>query len=102
MPLATSYTEDGLKTFMAAQLLSTADVLDWESTAHAAYDAALTRTLRAYGAIADVDEATDMPRLEALARREIWRAVADVTVGAVDFTSGEEGVKRAQLHDHAV
>jgi hypothetical protein len=75
--------------------------LGWEAADDHAQDV-VTATLAQLGA-ATVEEVTDTPRLIAVARQELWRAVANATVGFVDVTGVDGGAEKlSQIHAHAV
>lgn len=104
MPAPTSYTEDTLADFMQAVLKSVATDLTWTDTAD--YQEAINETLLAYGA-ADIADASNITKLRLLARREVWRAVAEETAGHtdVDVSSGPVvgvNAKLSQIHTHAL
>lgn len=58
--------------------------LGW--TAPDSYDEAVISTLIAYGNVTNVSEAIDIPKLRAVARMEVWRAVMEQTAGFYDIT----------------
>jgi len=100
MTAPTSYTEDQLKGFMHRTLGAVASVLNWDVFTNA-YDEAAIETLLAYG-VDTIAEATDMRKLRALARREVWRAVMHETVGDFDFSADGGSYNRSQIHAQAV
>lgn len=75
--------------------------LGWElGDEHA--DAVIAATLQQLG-VATLAEVADIARLQAVARQELWRAVADATVGFVDVTGVDGGAEKlSQIHAQAV
>ena len=63
------------------------------------YAKVVTATVRAYGGITDASGATDMAKLEALARREVWRAAMKETAGDFDFKADGGQFSRSQAHE---
>lgn len=104
MPLVTSYTEKELGAFMATVLQDVATTLGWAvgSTDAGSYQPAVNAALRAYGGVTTTAEATDMAKLEALARREGWRQVMHATAGDYDSNEDKVDLKRSQAHKQAV
>lgn len=100
MPVPTSYTETGLADYMKSVLAETAEAINWITTP-GSYQEAVNETLIAYG-VDDIAEATDIKKLRVIARREVWRAVADATVGNYRFGSDREIYHREQVHRQAV
>lgn len=98
MPIA--YTDAQLASFMHGALQDTASDLGWTATVER-YQAAIDETLLAYG-VADVGQATDIPKLRAIARREVWALVVAATVNAIDYDADGGSFKQEQLHKHAV
>jgi hypothetical protein len=100
MAIPTSYTEATLKAFMHAELREVATALGWTVVA-GSYDEPLIETLLAYG-VSDIVAATDIRKLRALARREVWRAVASATAGDHDFSAEGASYSRSQIHAQAL
>lgn len=100
MAVPTAYTEDGLKTYMHAMLGAVATALSWDPVA-GDYDEAVIETLLAYG-VAGIASATDMTKLRALARREVWRAVMAETAMDYDFAADGGRYDRSQMHEQAM
>ncbi len=100
MPLLTSHTDQTLAEYMRSVLQGTATTLGWTAVPHAGYTAAIHETLRAYGLAAVVD-ALDVRRLEALARREVWRAAMAEMVNRMNVADDGQSASLAQLFDHA-
>jgi len=96
----TAYTTAELATFALAQLDALATALAW-TTASASVTEAVNDAVLAYG-VADVADATDIPKLRALARVSIWRAVARATVGYYRFGADQMSFERGQVHEHAL
>lgn len=90
----TAHTDDTLKSYMLATLQGTASTLGWSSTSASGYTQALYDTQRAY------PDATDMQRLEALARREIWRQAMAEAVRLMDLSEGEQRASLSQQFTH--
>lgn len=94
MVAPTSYTESSLAAYMHAVLGDTAGVLGWAQPAN--YLDVVDNTLLAYG-VSDIAEATDIAKLRALARREVWRAVVAALVPHVDFETDGQRVSESQM-----
>jgi hypothetical protein len=96
-------TREELSEYMAAVVgAGISGTLGW--TAPDSYDEAVIDTLIAYGGdVKDVYEATDIPKLRAVARMEVWRAVMEQTAGFYDITA-PDGIRavRNQIHAQAV
>jgi hypothetical protein len=95
--IPTSYTDSELKDYMHAELGAVSSALGW-SVAAGDYDHALVRVLRAFG-VTDAADASDMSKLEALARREAWRGAMNETVGDYDFSADGGSYSRSQIHE---
>jgi hypothetical protein len=102
MAIPSSYTEAELQDYMVEITAAIASVIGL--TAGNFYQA-VNETLLSYG-VDDIADATDIRKLQALARVEAWRYVADSTVAEYDVSrdSGETQVwdKRSQLHTQSV
>jgi hypothetical protein len=99
MPPATSHTEASLAAYMLAELSDVATVLGW--TTQTPLQHALDKTARAYG-VADIADATDMDKLEALAAVEAWAAAARALASRIDMEADGGRFDRAKLHEHAL
>lgn len=99
MSIPVAYTPEMLAQYMHNVLGKTATALGW--TALDSYEEAVTSATLAYG-VTDLVEATDIPKLRAVARMEAWRAVMDQTAGYTDI-SMPDGVRivRHQAHNQA-
>jgi hypothetical protein len=101
MPAPASYTETTLADFQLVALGPLAAVLGWTTTVEPAVVEAVNDALLAYG-VADAAEATDIPKVRALARLTIWRAVARATAGNYRFSTDGQSFDRQQVHEHAL
>lgn len=103
MPAPTSYSETDLALYMHEYVLGgddgTAGALGWADD-DSRYTYAVANTLRAYG-VSLIADATDMAKLEALARVEAWRAVVQATAAEHDYASGTADFKRSQINAQA-
>ena len=99
MAIPTSYTEATLAQFMKDVIGDTADSISW-TTVIGKYQEAVNETLIAYG-VTDIALATDIAKIRAIARREVWRAVANSTAGNYRFGSDREQYYRDHVYDHA-
>lgn len=88
------YTEATLATFMHSTVGRMATVLGWANPA--SYAEPINETLLAYGA-ADVADASDIRKLRAIARREVWRAAVEGLASAYDLTADSSSFKRSQM-----
>lgn len=100
MPIPTAYTEPELAQFALTQLGDLATALSWAVETPSVTEA-VTDALLAYGVSAIVD-ATDVPKLRALGRVAIWRAVARATAGHHRFGADQMSFDRQQVHEHAL
>jgi len=101
VPLATSYNEAQLATYMLDELGPMAAELNWTGAEHV--QAAVNAAIREMGvaAIGEVAGVADCGKLEAFARRAVWRrAVAHLAVEH-DFDSDGQSFKRSQLQKQA-
>lgn len=99
MAIPTSYTEEELKAYMHSTLSATATSLNW-NVADGYYNEPVIAAVLAYD-VDDIEDATDMQKLRALARREAWRAVMAETSTDYDYAADGASLKRSQMHDHA-
>jgi hypothetical protein len=95
--IPTSYTDSELKEYMHDELGAVATALGW-SVSGGDYDRALVATLRACG-VTDASNASDMAKLEALARREAWRIAVNETAGDFDYSADGGRYSRSQFHE---
>ena len=96
MAAPTAYTEPQLADYMFRMLGQTATALGLEESS---FDEAVNDALLACGVDAIAD-ATDIPRLRALARREAWRLAAATAAGEFDFSTAGSSFSRSQLRRH--
>jgi len=90
----TVYTEATLATFMLAELGDVAGVLAW--TGQANVQEAINEALLVYG-VSAIADATDIPKLRTLARREAWRRAVSSLLTRYDFSNPEGEYKRSQM-----
>jgi hypothetical protein len=98
MPVATSYTESALASFMASAIGPVADVLGWGVDANS-YNLPISRAMRALGLsdVTTVTAAADLAALEAVAAREAWRLVVQHLATRYDISLDQQSLKRSQL-----
>jgi len=101
MPVPTSYDESTLAAYMRTVIGPLADVLGWTETAAYAEPIAETLLALAIADLADVTDRRDIQRLRAVARREVWRAVAGATAGNYRFSTDQQSFDRQQVYEHA-
>jgi len=79
-----------------------AQALDW-SVARDDYQDAVDETLLVMDVtdVSTVTATTDLRKLRAVARAEVWRLVMSRTAGDYDVSLDGDSYKRAQLHKHA-
>jgi hypothetical protein len=101
MSVPTTYTASALIDYMASVVgPDTVAILKW--TKPGSYQEIVTDTLIAYG-VENITEATNIRKLRAYARREVWRAVVEQTVPFYDLTTPDGiRIERDQLHAQAV
>lgn len=106
MPAPTIYTEKTLADFMHEVLDEVAVLLGWAAPADDAlgkYKEPVNEAVLAYfGGAGDLADATDVRRLRAVARVEVWRAVADKTSGDYDYENATDKFKRSQINAQAI
>ena len=100
MPAPVTYSETTLVDFLHLTLGDTAAVLGWATTDYRFYEI-VYEVLLAYG-VATIGEATDIRKLRALARVEVWRAVVQATAGEHDYETATASFSRSQIHKQAV
>jgi hypothetical protein len=98
MPVATSYTESTLASYLDAALGPMAAVLGWSVGANS-YNLPISRAMRALGLsdVATVMAAADLAALEAVALREVWRLVVQHLATRYDISLDQQSLKRSQL-----
>lgn len=94
MAAPTAYTEATLATFMLAELGDVAGVLEWTAQSHV--QEAINEALLVYG-VSTIADATDITRLRALARRQVWRSAINSLTTRYDFSNPEGEYKRSQM-----
>jgi hypothetical protein len=100
MPIPTVLTEDALAAFQVTTLSSVAGVLGWTVTTDEVAEAVIG-TLVAYYGSSGVDNtianATDIAKLRALARREIWRAAVPALITYYTFATDGQTFNRSDM-----
>jgi hypothetical protein len=99
MPVPTSYTEETLIQFMHSTLAEMATVLGW-TVDGGHYDEAVVETLLVYG-VSQIAEASDIRKLRACARVQVWQAVSNATAGDYDYEAEDVSYSRSQVHAQA-
>jgi hypothetical protein len=104
VPVPTAYTEQQLILYMAGILdedKAVARQLGWTTASD--YDEAVVETMLAMGVddLAGVTGLASIRLLRAVARRELWRLVAQRSVQFVDATTEGGGEEHSQLYEHA-
>lgn len=105
MPVATSYTETELATYMASVLSDIGTALGWAVATSPAgpgsYQFAVNETLRAYG-VSTIAGATDAAKLETLATWQAWRAALSALASRYDLGTDGQSMSRSQMFDHVM
>lgn len=109
MTAPTSYTEDGLRTYMHSIIAhddtcsELASSMAW-AVASSAYDEAINEALLVYGTadITTISGIGNIRQLRAIARMELWRLVAGRTVDKYQTSEGAVSISKNQIHEHAV
>lgn len=99
MALPASYSESTLGQYMAGVIGDFAGILGWSVVA-GSYAEPINDALVAYP-VATVAAATDLPRLRALARVMVWRAVVGQMASRYEFSTDNQTFKRDQLFRQA-
>jgi hypothetical protein len=92
MAIPASYTEAELKTFMLAAVAELGAVLGLTTSSFAE---AVNETLLAYG-VDDIADATDIPKLRALARVEAWKVAVVAAGSRIDWSEAGASFKQSQ------
>jgi len=100
MAAPTSYTETTFKEYLHIVLGAMAAGLGW-TVGGGDYDEVVNETLLAY-AVDDIAAATDIRKLRALGRYELWRAVVAEVAGDYDYRADGGDYKRSQVHKQAM
>lgn len=98
MAAPTAYTEVGLGQFMLHELGNVAGALGWVNAQQV--QPAIDEALLVYG-VADIASATDVRKLRALARVQVWRLAVQSLAADYDFRADGGDYKRSQLFDRA-
>ena len=98
MALPTSYDETSLSVFMLLSTRAVANALCWGVDD---YSEAINEALITYG-VSDVADATDIPRLRAIAKVSAWKAIVDATVTDIQFAADGASFSTQQRHAQAV
>lgn len=104
MPAPTTYSEAELRLYMVERLSDVATILGWTGASVPVSRAvwAAERSYRsAVAEITDVSDATDMPKLEAIAEREAWRAAVGALAARVNIGGAGTSTSLSQQFDHA-
>lgn len=91
--------EADLALFCQGQLHRLSKIIEWDSMVD--YVDVVDDTLIAYG-VSDISEATDIAKLRALARVEVWQAAVAALVPDVDYTDPDGSNSMAQLQNNAL
>ncbi len=94
MPIPDHYSETDLKVWLHGTLGSLADLLNW-TVEDASYDQAIVDTLLLYG-ISDIADATDIAKLQALARVALFRNAELAAAGLVDHSVLGDSIRLSQ------
>lgn len=94
MPVPTGYDEATLAAYMHAVLGRVAAILGW--TAPASYVEVVNDVTLACGA-AVIEDVTDIRKVRALARREVWRAAVNGLVASYNLTADGATFNRSQI-----
>lgn len=99
MAAPTLYSEALFAQYLLDVLKDTATALGW--TTQGDVQAAIDETLLAL-AVSTIADATEIRKLRAVGRREVWRLVASATAAHYAFSADGASYNRQQIHDHAV
>lgn len=92
MAIPGSYTEETLKTYMLTVLRQLGAVLGMTVNS---FDEAVNEVLLAYG-VADIADATDIPKLRALAKVEAWKVALAEAGARIDWSEAGASFKQSQ------
>lgn len=101
MAVPTTYTEQSLAVFMASVIGDVAMEIPpagWDVTDTTAgdYQNAVDETLIHYG-VSDIVAATDIPKIRAIARWQVWQAVYDALAGTHDISGDGQNLQLSQV-----
>src|SRR5687768_4647591 len=99
MSVPVAYDAGTLTEHIVQVLGPVADVLEWVHGG-APYSTILTRTLIGYG-VSDIADATDIPKLLALAEMEAWRLAVGHLGTHVTFSADGQSVDLSDMVDEA-
>ena len=87
MAIPTGYTEETLSAYRSSQAGAVADLLGW-TVDGGSYAEPINDTLLAYGTddLTTISGSTNIRKLRAMARRELWRAAVAQFAGSYDWT----------------
>jgi hypothetical protein len=102
MAAPTVYTEKTLADFMQATLADLATTLGWTTTPDD-YQEAVNEALLTYGtsAISTITGTTNIRKLRAIARVQVWRQVVAAVAGDYDFEADGAKFDRSQVQEMA-
>jgi hypothetical protein len=103
MASPTSYTEIDLAVYMASIAGEIMTYLGWTAEENQVAEA-VNETLLAYGTddISTITESTNIRKLRAVARREIWRAIVNALASFIDYSAPDgQALKESQLQTQA-
>lgn len=99
MPVPSYTSEADLAAYMENVLGAVAASLGWTAVA-GDFDEAVNEALLAYD-VSDIEDATDIRKLRALARYYAWKAAAASLAAYYDFQSADERFNRSQMQKAA-
>lgn len=99
MAVPTLYDQTTLVDYLHLTLGETADVLGWNA-ADDRFVEIVNDALVRYG-VSDLDEATNIPKLRALARVALWSAVTAATVGYYSFSIDQQSTSLKHIPENA-
>lgn len=100
MAIPDRYSETTLAEFMLRELRSVAGELGWSDTnPDGDFQDAVDDTLVLYG-VNDIDNASNIPKLRALARYAVWKAAQKDAASHTDFSADGGSFSEDQLYQH--
>jgi hypothetical protein len=102
MPVRESHTERTLADYMLRAIDGNARILRWDFETDRVADAVADALFAYHGdAGGTIDDATNVARLERLARIAIWTKVLAAYTTHLDFTAGQTKIPRSKLRENA-
>lgn len=102
MPVSASYTEGTLAAFMVTELSDIGTALGWSTTTDQLFEAVNDALYGYFGtSVQPIANASNMPKLRALARVAAWKAAIKALASRYQFSTDGQSFQRQQMQDMA-